>query len=82
MVLFCGVPSLQDCVCLEACRYCALVYDLDVRCLEGEMNVTSDHLTLCPPEEWDTNRMDEQDNAEEMLAKRGPQFGIPAGPGT
>lgn len=58
------------------------MYELDVRCLEGEMNVTSDHLTLIPPEQWDTNRMDDMDSGgEELMGKRGPQFGVPAGPG-
>jgi DNA-directed RNA polymerase II subunit RPB3 len=57
------------------------MYEIDVRCTEGEMNVTSDHLTMIPPDQWDTDSLEEPSAAEDILAKRGKNFGIPAGPG-
>ncbi|EJU04319.1 RBP11-like subunit of RNA polymerase [Dacryopinax primogenitus] len=76
-----GMRYKRDCPCLGICRYCAIVYDIDVRCTEGEMNVTSDHLTMVPPDQWDHEEQDSS-AAEDILSKRGKNFGVPAGPAT
>ncbi|KZO98975.1 insert subdomain of RNA polymerase alpha subunit [Calocera viscosa TUFC12733] len=75
-----GMRYKRDCPCLGFCRYCAIVYEIDVRCTEGEMNVTSEHLTMIPPDQWDHD--EEASAAEDILAKRGKNFGVPAGPAT
>jgi len=76
-----GMRYKRECDCLGICRHCAIVYEIDVRCTEGEMNVTSDHLTMIPPDQWD-NDGGLDPTSEDTMPKRGKNFGVPAGPAT